>query len=97
MTHLLRHRARRYVLMTLCIILLWTHIALASGVVSITPESANAGDQVSATIIMDADASPPIPPSQVQPTAVTIGTISLPFNGPLMARDIICDHSDPVR
>ncbi len=71
----IRHRARLHVLLTICILLLWTHTAGASGVISITPESADPGDQVNATIILDANASPPLPPSDVLPTAVKIGTI----------------------
>lgn len=49
---------------------------IAQGVTGVTPSSCNAGETISTTITLDASAMPPLPPSDVQPTSVSIGSIS---------------------
>lgn len=48
----------------------------ANGIVSISPSSGDAGSTISATITLDSDATPPLPPSTVQPSSATIGSIT---------------------
>lgn len=49
--------------------------ALADGIISITPASGNAGETVNATIVLDENAVPSLPPAGEQPDAVAIGDI----------------------
>lgn len=48
-------------------------IAFSQGIVNISPISGNSGETVNATIVLDPNVTPPLPPADVQPTAVAIG------------------------
>jgi predicted outer membrane repeat protein len=47
---------------------------LLGQIVSITPNSGNAGETVNTVIVMQDPSTPPLPPADVQPTAVKLGT-----------------------
>ena len=51
-------------------------IVNASGIVSITPSSGDPGVTINATIVLDSDAAPPLPPDMVKPESVTVGAIA---------------------
>ncbi len=55
----------------------------AEAILSVSPSSASAGDTVVVTVTLDPDASPPLPPSHIQPTAVRIGSL----DGTSISRD----------
>ena len=46
-----------------------------NGIISIDPNEAMQATSVSVTIILDADAVPPLPPEDLQPESVTIGDL----------------------
>lgn len=56
-------------------ILLTGFCSAQSGIVSIDPVQTDQGSSISATITLNSDAVPSLPPSQIQPVSVTIGTI----------------------
>jgi len=54
---------------------LFMKATLANGIVSISPSQADAGTTITVTITLNSNASPSLPPSQIQPSTVLIGTI----------------------
>ncbi len=48
----------------------------AAGILTVSPNSADPGDTVSVTMALDGNATPGPPPSQVQPVAMSIGSIA---------------------
>ncbi len=48
--------------------------AFSQGIISISPGSGNAGETVNTVITLDASVMPPLPPSDIQPESVKIGT-----------------------
>ena len=49
---------------------------MLAGILSVFPDSAMAGtDDLLVTLTLDANATPPLPPSQIAPSSVEIGTI----------------------
>ncbi len=62
-------------LLVLSWLLLVVKLVSADGIVSITPSEGDAGSTVSVSIILNSDATPPLPPSEVDPSSVLIGSI----------------------
>lgn len=60
----------------LVVLLIFYANSFSQGIVSISPTSGNAGETVSVTIILDENITPPLPPAEIQPEDVAIGSIS---------------------
>ncbi|MBC8244654.1 MAG: YHYH protein [Verrucomicrobia bacterium] len=46
-------------------------------VTAVTPDSGSPGDTLTVTVMLNGNAQPPLPPTQIQPTSVTVGDMSL--------------------